>query len=44
MHFLYPVTTTRVVEVVKGQVTNDDAFESARRFVRILGKVPIQEL
>ena len=43
MHFLYPVTTTRVVEVVKGQVTNADAFESARRFVRILGKVPIQE-
>jgi 3-hydroxybutyryl-CoA dehydrogenase len=43
MHFLYPVTTTRVVEVVKGQVTGDDAFETARRFVRILGKVPIQE-
>jgi len=43
MHFLYPVTTTRVVEVVKGQVTSDDAFETARRFVRILGKVPIQE-
>src|SRR5512136_104510 len=43
MHFLYPVTTTRVVEVVKGQVTSDDAFEAARRFVRILGKVPIQE-
>lgn len=43
MHFLYPVTTTRVVEVVKGQVTSEDAFEIARRFVRILGKVPIQE-
>jgi 3-hydroxybutyryl-CoA dehydrogenase len=43
MHFLYPVTTTRVVEVVKGQVTSEDAFETARRFVRILGKVPIQE-
>ncbi len=43
MHFLYPVTTTRVVEVVKGQVTSDDAFEKARRFVRVLGKVPIQE-
>ena len=43
MHFLYPVTTTRVVEVVKGQVTNELAFESARRFVRVLGKVPIQE-
>jgi 3-hydroxybutyryl-CoA dehydrogenase len=43
IHFLYPVTTTRVAEVVKGQVTSDDAFETARRFVRILGKVPIQE-
>ncbi len=43
MHFLYPVTTTRVVEVVKGQVTSDEAFETGRRFVRILGKVPIQE-
>jgi 3-hydroxybutyryl-CoA dehydrogenase len=43
MHFLYPVTTTRVVEVVKGQVTSEDAFQTARRFVRILGKVPIQE-
>ncbi len=43
MHFLYPVTTTRVVEVVKGQVTDEAAFESARRFVRVLGKVPIQE-
>jgi len=43
MHFLYPVTTTRVVEVVKGQVTSEAAFEIARRFVRVLGKVPIQE-
>jgi len=43
MHFLYPVTTTRVVEVVKGVVTSDDAFETARRFARVLGKVPIQE-
>jgi len=43
MHFLYPVTTTRVVEVVKGQVTSDDAFDAARQFARILAKVPIQE-
>jgi len=43
MHFLYPVTTTRVVEVVKGQVSSDDAFQTARRFARILGKVPIEE-
>jgi 3-hydroxybutyryl-CoA dehydrogenase len=43
MHFLYPVTTTRVVEVVKGQETSEDAFETARRFARVLGKVPIEE-
>ena len=42
MHFLYPVTTTRVVEVVRGQVTSDSAFELARNFARILGKVPIE--
>ncbi len=43
MHFLYPVTTTRVVEIVKGQVTGDEAFETARHFARVLGKVPIEE-
>ncbi len=42
MHFLYPVTTTRVVEVVRGQVTSDAGFELARNFARILGKVPIE--
>lgn len=43
MHFLYPVTETRVVEVVRGQVTSNAAFELARQFARILGKVPIEE-
>ncbi|MCD4749414.1 MAG: hypothetical protein K8R59_08565 [Thermoanaerobaculales bacterium] len=42
MHFLYPVTTTRVVEVVRGQVTNDKAFDRALDFARLLGKVPIK--
>jgi 3-hydroxybutyryl-CoA dehydrogenase len=42
MHFLYPVTTTPVVEIVRGQVTSDGAFELARDFARILGKVPIE--
>ena len=42
MHFLYPVTTQPVVEVVRGQVTSDAAFELARTFARILGKVPIE--
>lgn len=42
MHFLYPVTTQPVVEVVRGQVTSDASFELARQFARILGKVPIE--
>jgi 3-hydroxybutyryl-CoA dehydrogenase len=42
MHFLYPVTTTRVVEVVRGQLTSDEAYERAVEFARLLGKVPIK--
>lgn len=43
VHFMYPVTTTRVVEVVRGQVTDATTVEATRRFVRLLGKVPIHE-
>jgi 3-hydroxybutyryl-CoA dehydrogenase len=42
MHFLYPVTTTRVVEVVRGQLTSDESHERAVEFARLLGKVPIK--
>ncbi len=42
MHFLYPVTTTRVVEVVRGQLTTDEVYKRAVEFARILGKVPIK--
>jgi len=42
MHFLYPVPTTRVVEVVRGQVTGNEPFEIAGHFARVLGKVPIE--
>jgi 3-hydroxybutyryl-CoA dehydrogenase len=42
MHFIYPVTTTRVVEVVRGQLTSDTAFERAVAFARLLDKVPIK--
>jgi 3-hydroxybutyryl-CoA dehydrogenase len=42
MHFLYPATTTRVVEVVRGQVTTDEAFERAVSFSRLIDKVPIK--
>ncbi len=42
MHFLYPVTTTRVVEVVRGQLTSDEVYAKAIDFARVLGKVPIK--
>jgi 3-hydroxybutyryl-CoA dehydrogenase len=42
MHFLYPVTTTRVVEVVRGQLTSDEVYDRALGFARLLGKVPIK--
>jgi len=42
MHFLYPVTTTRVVEVVRGQLTADEVYERAITFARLLEKVPIK--
>jgi 3-hydroxybutyryl-CoA dehydrogenase len=42
MHFLYPVTTTRVVEVVRGQLTTEEVYERAVEFARLLGKVPIK--
>lgn len=42
IHFLYPVTTAPVAELVRGQVTANDAYTLARDFVRVLGKVPIE--
>jgi 3-hydroxybutyryl-CoA dehydrogenase len=42
MHFLYPVTTTRVVEVVRGQLTTDEVYERIVEFSRLLGKIPIK--
>jgi 3-hydroxybutyryl-CoA dehydrogenase len=41
MHFLYPVTTQPVAELVRGQVTSEAAFEAGQHFARLLGKVPI---
>ncbi|MCG6962791.1 MAG: NAD(P)-binding domain-containing protein [Acidobacteria bacterium] len=42
MHFLYPVTSTRVVEVVRGQLTKDVVYDRAVEFARLLDKVPIK--
>jgi len=42
MHFIYPVTTTRVVEVVRGQLTTEEVYARAIEFARLLGKIPIK--
>ena len=42
MHFLFPVTTTRVVEVVRGQLTTEEVYARAIEFARLLGKIPIK--
>ena len=42
MHFIYPVTTTRVVEVVRGQLTTEEVYDRAIEFARLLGKIPIK--
>jgi len=42
MHFIYPVTTTRVVEVVRGQLTTEAVYDRAIEFARLLGKIPIK--
>ncbi len=42
MHFLYPVTTTRVVEVVRGQLTSEEVYDRAIEFARLLEKIPIK--
>ena len=42
MHFLYPVSTTRVVEVVRGQLTTEEVYDRAIEFARLLGKIPIK--
>lgn len=42
MHFLYPVTQARVVEVVRGQLTSDEVLEAALAFARLIEKVPIK--
>ncbi len=42
MHFLYPVTTARVVEVVRAELTADEILERVVQFARVLDKVPIQ--
>lgn len=41
LHFFSPVPMMAAVEVVRGQLTNDDVFSSGKAFVESLGKEPI---
>ena len=42
LHFLAPVPTVPLVEVVRGLSTSDETYRSALEFVRLLGKTGIE--
>jgi 3-hydroxybutyryl-CoA dehydrogenase len=42
IHFMNPVPLMKGVEIIRGQLTSDDTFETAVAYVRKLGKEPIQ--
>jgi 3-hydroxybutyryl-CoA dehydrogenase len=42
IHFMNPVPLMKGVEIIRGQLTSDDTFETAVAYVRKLGKEPIE--
>ncbi len=42
IHFMNPVPLMNGVEVIRGQLTSDEAFETAKNYVSSLGKEPIE--
>jgi 3-hydroxybutyryl-CoA dehydrogenase len=42
LHFLQPVPTVPLVEVVRGLATSDETFRTAQELVRLLGKTGIE--
>ncbi|MCB2141072.1 3-hydroxyacyl-CoA dehydrogenase family protein [bacterium] len=42
IHFMNPVPLMKGVEIIRGQLTSDDTFESAMAYIRKIGKVPVQ--
>ena len=42
IHFMNPVPIMKGVEVIRGQLTSDETFETAIQYVRSLGKEPIE--
>lgn len=41
LHFLHPVHTVPVVEVVRGLATSDETYQAACALVELLGKTPV---
>jgi 3-hydroxyacyl-CoA dehydrogenase len=42
MHFFNPASVMRLVEVIRGEDTEDAAIQAAEEFARALGKTPVQ--
>jgi 3-hydroxybutyryl-CoA dehydrogenase len=42
MHFMYPVPTSPIVEIVRGRETSDETLATARALADALGKSPIE--
>ena len=42
IHFMNPVPLMKGVEIIRGQLTTDDTFDTAVAYVRKLGKEPIE--
>jgi len=42
IHFLQPVPTVPLVEVVRGLATSDETFQAALEFVRVVGKTGVE--
>ncbi len=42
IHFMNPVPLMKGVEIIRGQLTSDDTFETAMAYLRKIGKEPIE--
>ena len=42
MHFLHPVPSVPLVEVVRGMKTSDETYELVKKFARHIGKTPVE--
>ncbi len=42
MHFLNPVTSVPLVEIVRGMQTSDETFELTKAFAQRIGKTPVE--